>query len=731
MKKRLFLPLLTILFPVLLSAQSFDFENISPNGMPIGWSMSSSASRTDNLIKRSGNYSLCVDGATGRHAMAITVGKLLYEGDTVSLKGYIRGDISTGNAVVSISLMDGPQRDNHIITKDFVLSQTTGDEWVPFELKSALCPEISRYEVFCTINGVGKVWLDDLELTIDGKPLSEAERRLAGEMWYKAADDKQFDDGSGFTLPKQLSPVQVENLNALARVWGLAKYYHPAVARGDFNMDYELFRILPKVYNATADVRNKVLLDWVNSLGTFETDRGRPNEGVSWVGDTKRFGAKLSAKLTDLSTAKRLPFHYYFRPVAGINTPDFYREEAYPNMNYSDDSGMKLLSVFRLWSAIEFFYPYRYMTDDRDKMLSEAILSMSAPEVNDKTEYQIVLLKLLYGIHDSHGRISDPERAVSNKFFTHAVPFATDAFMEGKFIVKHSFGKTDEGNLLKGDAITHINGQSAAEITEKYKYMLLGSNSNASAQLVARQVPNLTNKENVTYTVDRDGTIIEVEAKAYPLKEWGAMYMEYMKNIPPKVTYKIYDDSVAYINIDIKIEDIKKIAKECFSYPRIVIDNRGYPDDGVFDMLTQLLPVSYPIAHWRYPDPYRPGNFIEPEKGGDYYTGSNNRGNKIVVIVDHDTQSQSEYTTMMLQNIPGVVTVGSQTSGADGNCTNITLPGNVEAYFTGLDCHYPDGGRCQGVGVRIDEVVTPTLKGIREGRDELLERAIEIVKSDK
>ena len=727
MKKKLLAPLLVMFFPVLLSAQSLDFETLNPrNNMPVGWSASSPAvAYPDSLIKRSGNYSLLIDGEP--QSFAMMRGSLLHAGDTVCLRGYIKVNALVGNAKVVFSLFGS----DHIVSKHFVVSNDTGDDWVMFELKSALCTEILSYGIFCRLNGVGKIWLDDLSLTIDGKPLSGVGQKTVGKIKYKAADDRQFDKGSGFAIPKQLSPAQVENLNALARVWGLLKYYHPAVARGDYNWDYELFRIMPKVYDADANKRNKLLLEWVESLGAFEKDDNNLNEGVSWVGDTKRFGAKLSQKLVEVSTSKRGPFHYYFYPAFLTGVPTFCNEATYANMNYGD-AGMRLLGVFRLWNVIEFFYPYRYMTDDRDAMLSEALRTMFSPGVDNMADYQTATGKLLCGLHDSHVRVVDHKGG--GNLTRYALPFITKTLVEGKFVVAHTFGKPGESNLLKNDAITHIDGQSVADVIEKHKHLFPASNRNKLEQIVAvSSVPYVSDKESVTYTVDREGSITEVEVKAYPLAEWTAMVMEYQKNISrsPGVTHKIYEDSVAYISLGIDPEEMKNIAKEYLSYPRIVIDNRFTGDEEVFDMLTRLLPGCLPVARFRYADPNRPGNFIEIEGGGDYYAGSNDRGSKVVVIVDHTTQSYMEFTTMMLQNIPGMITLGNQTSGADGNVTHIFLPGEIQAFFTGLDCFYPDGGRCQGVGVRIDEVVTPTLKGIREGRDELLERAIEMVKQHK
>jgi C-terminal processing protease CtpA/Prc len=48
-----------------------------------------------------------------------------------------------------------------------------------------------------------------------------------------------------------------------------------------------------------------------------------------------------------------------------------------------------------------------------------------------------------------------------------------------------------------------------------------------------------------------------------------------------------------------------------------------------------------------------------------------------------------------------------------------------------LGVYYPDGTETQRKGVKIDVVIHPSIKGIKEARDELLEKAIEMINTDK
>jgi C-terminal processing protease CtpA/Prc len=48
-------------------------------------------------------------------------------------------------------------------------------------------------------------------------------------------------------------------------------------------------------------------------------------------------------------------------------------------------------------------------------------------------------------------------------------------------------------------------------------------------------------------------------------------------------------------------------------------------------------------------------------------------------------------------------------------------------FFTGLGVFKPCGGQTQRVGLSPDIVVTPTIAGIRDGRDELMEAAVQFL----
>ena len=100
---------------------------------------------------------------------------------------------------------------------------------------------------------------------------------------------------------------------------------------------------------------------------------------------------------------------------------------------------------------------------------------------------------------------------------------------------------------------------------------------------------------------------------------------------------------------------------------------------------------------------------------------------KVVVLVNAVTQSNAEFVTMAFQTAPNVRVIGNTTAGADGNVSSILLPGGFKTWISGIGVYYPDGTNTQQTGIKIDVVVQPTIQGIINGKDEVLEKAKAII----
>jgi C-terminal processing protease CtpA/Prc len=88
-------------------------------------------------------------------------------------------------------------------------------------------------------------------------------------------------------------------------------------------------------------------------------------------------------------------------------------------------------------------------------------------------------------------------------------------------------------------------------------------------------------------------------------------------------------------------------------------------------------------------------------------------------------------TAMCFQTAGNTTIIGSQTAGADGNVSGVDYMKAFHSEFTGIGVYYPDKRETQRIGIIPDIEIKPTIKGIQEGKDEVLDRAILFIETGK
>jgi len=228
----------------------------------------------------------------------------------------------------------------------------------------------------------------------------------------------------------------------------------------------------------------------------------------------------------------------------------------------------------------------------------------------------------------------------------------------------------------------------------------------------------------VPLTVDREGTALTlnpVRVLADSLDRARERTHDH-----PGPAFRRLSSDVAYLKLSaVKIGDVPRYLEGTSGAKCLVIDIRNYPSEFVVFALGQhLVKESTPFVKFTSADTRNPGAFsfgppLSLTPAAPTVEGT------VAILVDETTQSQAEYTTMAFRARPGTVVVGSQTAGADGNVSNIPLPGGQRAMFSGIGVFYPDGKPTQRVGIVPDVEAYPTIAGLRAGRDEVLEAAVQ------
>ena len=166
----------------------------------------------------------------------------------------------------------------------------------------------------------------------------------------------------------------------------------------------------------------------------------------------------------------------------------------------------------------------------------------------------------------------------------------------------------------------------------------------------------------------------------------------------------------------------------------LIFDMRGYPN-GVFETLgARFAEKTVAAALFDAPAPKSPDPIADSRLAFTQYAKPDSKWKyhgKVVVLINEDAISQSEHTCLFLEATAHAKFIGGPTNGANGDVTVTVLPGDITVSFTGQGVRHADGRQLQRVGIQPDIRVDQTIKGVREGRDEILERAIVYLKTGK
>ena len=528
--------------------------------------------------------------------------------------------------------------------------------------------------------------------------------------------------------------AKVDELAALCKVWGFMKYYHPNVAKGLINWDSVLIEHIPNVEAA----RNKkefetVILRVINSAGEIppcdtckiKTDSMITFIDWSWIENVSN-NTGIKSILKKLRSFKAYAPNVYITNIGPGGyvmsfpriTEQPYKEMQLPDRNY------RLLSLFRIWNIIDYFFPYKNMMDIKWETTLKKFIPLFI-SADDTVQYHLVCKEFMTYLNDGHSYSSSQP---SNKlFYTYRVPFKIE-YAEGKYLV----GKSTNDSLFAlsglqtGDIIETVDGQSVQQRKQYLSKYFGGSNKIAIEGVEIANVLLNSADSTGSITITRNGKKVIKKLNRYQRRT-----IQQATAATKEPMWKKISSDIGYVHMGLltKRDTIKYLFDDLQKTKTIILDFRDYPSFSVIhEFLSYLYKENKPFAKFLSPVMEKPGYFIPNE--GDFVFMQpklNTYKGKIILLVNEHSGSLGEFFPMALQTLKNTITIGSQTWGADGNQVGTVLPGEIYVGFSGLGVSYPDGTICQRKGIKIDKIVKPTIKGIMEGRDELLEAAIKLV----
>jgi C-terminal processing protease CtpA/Prc len=717
-------------------ASIFGFENSAQAGaFPAGWGgTTNNTIFADNQVKHSGKWSARIDRTASSTQTFSTITEAIpldFGGTTIVWRGWVKMQ----NVADSIALW-AREDDASGQNVQFVSMQSQGvrgtADWTQYSISIPWDGRAQLLYFGFFLFGAGQAWVDDLELLVDGVPVAQAPNKVLTPL----ETDHQFDSDSGIQLTS-LSAIQIANLATLAKVWGFVKYHHPAVTGGQHHWDYDLFRVMPQVLAAPDQATARAaMLAWITNVGpappcagcvTLDTGNLALRPNLDWLADTSLLGAELSQRLQNIYANRvAADSQFYLSFVQGAGNPSFDHELTYNAMRPSD-AGFRLLALFRFWNMVQYFYPNRAIMSDDPAQTNywDQVLAESIPLIGlavDSFTYQQELIRFIGRIHDTHANLWST-LAARPPFGTCYLPVDL-RFVEGSAYVLRNTGISARpaADLLPGDVIVQLDGSNVSDLVTQWAPLYADSNQAARLRDIAAYLTR-GNCGPASVTVQRDSGTVTLQTNRLPTA--AIDFSQTSSHDLPGPAFQMLAPDVAYVKIStLKQAECAADIQAAAGTKGLIIDIRDYPSDfPIFTLGGMLVTQPTPFVRFTFGDASNPGAF----RWGDPLSLTPlapHYGGKVVILVDETTQSSAEYHALAFRQVPGAIVIGSTTAGADGNVSTVPIPGGHSSYISGIGVFYPDKRPTQRVGILPDIWVTPTIYGLRAGRDELIEEAM-------
>lgn len=402
--------------------------------------------------------------------------------------------------------------------------------------------------------------------------------------------------------------------------------------------------------------------------------------------------------------------------------------------SYSSDSAFpsreyRLLAAFKIWAVFNYFFPYKnLMGEDWDAVLRRSLSKFW--DAANAEEYQDAVMEMTAFVHDSHVNIDWPGRRIE-------LPMFVCRYIENKLTVIKVFSDSLRQDIQVGDEVVSIDGHSIASLENKWRPRISAS----TEQAMRRSLPS-------RYFYGDDGSEIalelrndKTESKTITTTRSNALRREMRKGWRDGDIFTLITPEIGYADLErLEVSQVDSMFKMFENTEAVIFDLRGYPK-GTAWRITPILNRKRSKVITAIAD--KPMVFMDEltdANGADLHFSSyatmfeenkSTYSGKVVVLIDERAISQSEYSCLSFEAAADVTFIGTATAGACGDVVYFSIPGNISVMMSGISTRYADGRQLQRIGVIPDIEIAPTVEGIRSGRDEVLERAIEFINTGK
>jgi C-terminal processing protease CtpA/Prc len=614
----------------------------------------------------------------------------------------------------------------------------TSGEWRYYEIVGDIDDDAVSVNIGMMLMGTGRAWLDDVSLTDLGKSAAMEPARPLGKRG-------------------------LENLTAFTRLLGYVRHFHPSdeAAAADWNLfALEGVRAIEGAGDA-ADLAQKLqalFLPFAPTLRVFTTGK-HPAPGWELAPPKKEsalkvlsyrhtgFGEKIEGLLTPYHTERvtrdapngktlelpdpRQPFSAdlpggvsilmpmaLYADAGGTlphRSPVSQNPESPPAIRFSgNDRATRLADVALSWNIFQHFYPYfDVVKADWPQELTKA-LDSAATDSNEKA-FLNTLSRMVAALHDGHGGAY----LANEPMGTAPVIFG---WVENRLVITKVAPQGGNG-LQPGDIVLKVDGKDAAEVLAEREALISGATPQWRRYRSVNELRRGAKDSELRLEVQSPTG----NPRLVVLKRNSESNMRETR--PPQVGE--IKPGIFYLDLDrIKDEDVEAVLPKLEQARGIIFDLRGYPQVSP-KLISHLTDKPVESARWLIPI------IIAPDQKGKISYDESKRWMlqpiaprlkaKVAFITDGRAISYAESYMGIIEAYKLAEIVGEPTAGTNGNVNPFKLPGNFTMVWTGMKVLKHDGSQHHGVGIQPTVPVARTIRGVSEGRDEQLEKAIAVV----
>lgn len=573
--------------------------------------------------------------------------------------------------------------------------------------------------------------------------------------------------------------LQVENLRAFARVYGYVRYFHPSDeasavdwsalavlgagvvrdASDERALQDALTRLFaavaptlqiyregapaPELSRLTPTSRDGLTTVAWQHLGlgggliqsayvSKRTDRTieleLPGAGIASIGPEPLFPATVAVgEVIDAPIGRGLrvqvPLALYSRDgrtlggdaaaFAGMQALLASDRERRPLAHRSlEHPDLRAAAVVVAWNILQHFYPYfDVVAVDWAAALDEALVA--SVQANDGEVFRAALERMIAALADGHANVLTE----GTRGTTGGLPLTFEWIEDAAVVVASATPL-----VRRGDVLAAVDGVPTLQRIGDVERRISGSPQWRRVRAMGRLAQGPRGQEARLTLRRGDAEVTATLAyagEATPTEPLG-----------PQIRRE--PDGVFYVDLErASWSEIEAVLPQLARAPGVVFDLRGYPNRND-EILAHLLKQPDTSRAWmQVPQIVRPDH-VAPvayqEHGWLRSPASPRISGKVAFLSGPGAISYAESVMGLVSHYRLGEIVGAATAGANGNINQFALPGGLRMVFTGMKVVRHDGSQHHIRGVEPTIPASRTIAGVRDGRDEVLERGLAVVR---